>query len=938
VHVQAWLAFEAELPEHLDAFARAAVDGVVLLRHIDLPMLKEHLGVSDPLQLARLAAGIEALKLRQKKFLQKKEAERKAKEDAKRLEEERHRKKQQEDKELRKKKKKKNRKQQQQHQQPQQQQQLLTSNLLERTRLESELKKIHANAKETRKARKGRENTWRFEFTDGLTQALPTTAPVGDMLWSETQTAAKRHARHGGSNAYDTAMSSEVFAQLFASPSLGGDQAARSPEDDFTSSSAAARGREEKLQPPRRQVMALPASATTDDVQAAVAVAVTQLAQWLRHVEIQRLKRQRHSDADLDMAFHSLEDDFYQPDDEADGDSVFSSPDQERAEGMVEVEGHEDEASLPGYEDLVSSPTDNNSQSGDAEAKKGNKLGNLQLKEEEFHNDDEEGVGLPSYEEIFASSLSPPPPQPRHIQQESRRPRSKLAEKRGLPGTTTAGAGAGAWTEEEAEAVDGARLAFEAMVSQQNNDAHWLGANSKLTRLKLEGALLHLLRLRVSWTQFDALWTRLDHRRTGDLDFDEFRAFFFPHDGGISASAAHFAASTLLSSSPLQQSTRQRLGKTNTTNAPQSTTQGMAGSSGAEMRALKDTLYALCDTLRHANFTVTQMFAAFDRDNSGEISLSEFTSLLKSVLGPAQLTRLCHNAYYTSTQVSLHQQQQLHPSFAHRLLFQALRSVDSDGDGRVSLQETLLLVYRVWRAQLRELSKRLFSAASSTSSSQNRRGSGGDSLETEEEAERRMSRLQKERDDLKLAIKRNFPRLWRDTLERLRVAQSDAEGDDTLPGPFTHLLRHLQLGDAQPHTAPLDTTGRDEEDNGGGAVRNNHNHHPRDSKDNSDTVINSKNFSGLRSGSMNTGQNELLRIKIRPPQGAMPTRSMRPSSAGHTSRVQEGALGSQTLTLSMPPARDLFSSSAKADDPMITGERTTTILRNNQQRHLGGLF
>ena len=35
-----------------------------------------------------------------------------------------------------------------------------------------------------------------------------------------------------------------------------------------------------------------------------------------------------------------------------------------------------------------------------------------------------------------------------------------------------------------------------------------------------------MLRLKINWSQFDALWTRLDYKRSGDIDFKEFCDFF----------------------------------------------------------------------------------------------------------------------------------------------------------------------------------------------------------------------------------------------------------------------------------------------------------------------------------------------------------------------------------------------------------------------------
>ena len=57
----------------------------------------------------------------------------------------------------------------------------------------------------------------------------------------------------------------------------------------------------------------------------------------------------------------------------------------------------------------------------------------------------------------------------------------------------------------------------------------------------------------------------------------------------------------------------------------------MAGSKG--MQTLTKLLYELCDALRHAGFSVVDIFKGFDRNGSGEISIAEFCSLLKLVTG-----------------------------------------------------------------------------------------------------------------------------------------------------------------------------------------------------------------------------------------------------------------------------------------------------------------
>ena len=76
---------------------------------------------------------------------------------------------------------------------------------------------------------------------------------------------------------------------------------------------------------------------------------------------------------------------------------------------------------------------------------------------------------------------------------------------------------------------DRVSVIFRAFVNAQNNKAKWLGKNEKLTRLKFQGGIERVLRLKMTWQQFDTLWTKLDSTRSGDLDVKEFRDSF----GGI---------------------------------------------------------------------------------------------------------------------------------------------------------------------------------------------------------------------------------------------------------------------------------------------------------------------------------------------------------------------------------------------------------------------
>lgn len=157
-------------------------------------------------------------------------------------------------------------------------------------------------------------------------------------------------------------------------------------------------------------------------------------------------------------------------------------------------------------------------------------------------------------------------------------------------------------------------------------------------------------------------------------------------------------------------------------------------------------LYKLCDVLRHAGFSVDDAFAGFDRNGSHTISLAEFCSLLRVTLGH---------------------------EIDKKSIYRAWGAIDSDGSRSVSLREMRTFVYRVWKSELHELN--VLQAR----------------LDERLEGDRaQIARIGKERDDIKSAIKRNFPRQWRDELERM--------GTD-LPGPFMSLFSRLGFSTGASH-------------------------------------------------------------------------------------------------------------------------------------------
>jgi len=314
---------------------------------------------------------------------------------------------------------------------------------------------------------------------------------------------------------------------------------------------------------------------------------------------------------------------------------------------------------------------------------------------------DDDDVPPPAYEEALSSPKAPVPvsiPPPPH---EEKHAHSAAFVEHTLQLTQE--------QEHRQPEHDRMKLIFNALVGQQNNNARWLGANDKLTRMKLYGGCESLLRLKIEWPQFDALWTKLDYKRSGDIDLKEFKAFF-----GDLADFERTMGTQALSTTAKSKS----------------------------ISALTKCLFELCDALRGAGFTVVEMFSGFDRNGSGDVSISEFCSMLRLVVGN---------------------------NFEKRLIYQALNVLDTDGDKAISLEEVLRFVYRIWKSQLDELADRL--------------GQLDDRMTGDEQ---KIQKILSERKLIKDAIKKNFPREWRDRLER--------EGGHTVPGPFQALLTRMDVG------------------------------------------------------------------------------------------------------------------------------------------------
>jgi len=145
----------------------------------------------------------------------------------------------------------------------------------------------------------------------------------------------------------------------------------------------------------------------------------------------------------------------------------------------------------------------------------------------------------------------------------------------------------------------------------------------------------------------------------------------------------------------------------------------------------------MCDVMRHAGFTVEEMFCCFDRNGNGTITPSEFCSLLRLIIGP---------------------------TFDKKIVYEALMTLDTDRDKAISRYELFMFVYRTWKMQLDEIDYR--------KSMMDPEVDAGDA--------HRCNELNKERNQIREALRRNFNRELRDLLE--------AQGATQLAGPFATLL------------------------------------------------------------------------------------------------------------------------------------------------------
>jgi Ca2+-binding EF-hand superfamily protein len=126
----------------------------------------------------------------------------------------------------------------------------------------------------------------------------------------------------------------------------------------------------------------------------------------------------------------------------------------------------------------------------------------------------------------------------------------------------------------------------------------------------------------------------------------------------------------------------------------------------------------MCDAAHKLSLTIGDVFSAFDRNGSGLVSVAEFTSLVKVLLGAKAHDR--------------------------KLVFKAFSALDSNLDKQLTIDELSTIMYFVWRTQLDVHTHAVLSGTIS-----------GDTLRT----------IYEEKESLKATIVRSFDRKFRDEAE-----------------------------------------------------------------------------------------------------------------------------------------------------------------------------
>jgi len=181
------------------------------------------------------------------------------------------------------------------------------------------------------------------------------------------------------------------------------------------------------------------------------------------------------------------------------------------------------------------------------------------------------------------------------------------------------------------------------------------------------------LKLDMNWQQFDAFFRTLSTNHDGTLQQDEFVAAF----------RSRGQLSDLLRNDKAGEYSRRggRRLRHNRNLSKDERYHGMGAKKGDEdWRQILDALHAVLRTLEESHINLREAFESFDRNASGEISVAEFASLMKT-LGGYGLTK--------------------------RQIYHLISSMDANFDRTVRFNEFMEFFLVVWVGRLKELRNNL---------------------------------------------------------------------------------------------------------------------------------------------------------------------------------------------------------------------------------------
>jgi hypothetical protein len=185
-------------------------------------------------------------------------------------------------------------------------------------------------------------------------------------------------------------------------------------------------------------------------------------------------------------------------------------------------------------------------------------------------------------------------------------------------------------------------------------------------------------------------------------------------------------------------------------------------------------------------------------------------------------------------------------SFEKRVIYQALTVLDNDGNKKISFEEFISFIYKVWKTQLNDLNQKLLDFHD----------------DNNEKHVKYVTEILTEKKSVKEAIKKNFPRHWRDKIEQQN------NGHD-LPGPFHSLLKRLNMLDTSINNNNVDNiinaSRIDDEFNLNSPNKQINNINIENSNSNNFTLSSPPNTTKPSSKNSygNIGKNSMMRFKIK---------------------------------------------------------------------------